>query len=172
MKVDKNALTLVELLVGVALLSMLFIAVAPMMNIGEISTSRDLEKIRLHADLRQLIHQITRDVRQTTAQEINNNSPTTSHIRFRIYTDYNATSQTPVWSSGYIEYNYTSGNQTLIRSDGNTNITMPYNYITNAPFVITSLSNSTLVVNMSAQRSFRNSNVTSNLTTEIKIRNQ
>ena len=168
----RSAFTLVEVIIVIAIVSILLAVLASMVNIGEISRSRDMEKINLFREARQIMYQIARDVRQTTSQEISDNGPTSSHVKFRIYSDYNATLETPIWSGGYIEYSYDPANQTLTRSDANTGLTKSFNNVVTVPFNTSLLSNNKLIATIETERPFRGSNITSNLTTEIKIRNE
>lgn len=182
--------TIVELMVVVFIISIIFTALFYTLNAGQISNRLGLERMYLDLEVRRTMDWITRDVRQTTAYNIKNNNPTANYIKFNqvIGANTSFTNSPLIFSSDYIEYNYSDTGmvRNLINSEGeivqswffNLTLTQPPFYTYNSTTgEIISLDGDELqkcgklVINLTAQRTIRNSTLNSNLTQEVAIRN-
>lgn len=184
---------MVEILVAAFLLSVILAALFLTLNTGHLSTSLGLAKIDLQANIRQAVDIISRDVRQTFSYEIANedNTPSQAHIKFRQIQGWNTVSDTPVFSSNFIDYNYDVVSNTIRRSvidpSGGVLETRQFNNIITAPFYAVDfasgeivplsgnvlLTSSRLVVVLTGREQARNGqSLDFTLTQEVKIRNE
>jgi hypothetical protein len=159
------------------------------LNAGELSSSISSTKIEVQAEARRLADWIVKDVRQTVVWSIANNTPSTSHIKFKPVIGWDTTSNTYLLSSDFIDYTYDSVaktiTRTLIDAGGNVLQTWSFANINAAPFftrdglgALIPLNNTIgttklMVIVISVQKPARNgTNITASLTTELKVRNE
>jgi prepilin-type N-terminal cleavage/methylation domain-containing protein len=182
----KSAFTLLEILIAAAILSVVLACLFTTLNIGQLSFSMNSAKVELQSYVRLVMDRLVKDVRDTNLLEINNNSPSVDHIKFRKVSGIDNGSGSYTLSANYIEYTYDGNSGVLTRNiiDGSNNIlqSLTYNDITQSPFYIASgnplvangiLTSKSLFIVISAQKQTRGSNVLNfSLTEEVKIRNE
>ena len=182
--------TIVELLVVTLIISFLFGVLFFVLNVGQVSQKVSLERVYLEAELRRFMDCISKDIRQTTAYNIKENSPNSGYIKFKKVTDVNTSgADSPLlFSDDYIEYIYSSDGGSMIRrmiySNG-TNQTLFFNTtLIQAPFYTYNstddivplnendlLNSKKILVNLTAQRNIKNQTINCSLIQEIAIRN-
>lgn len=173
----KSGFTLVEILVVAFILIIITTALMLVLSTGEFSNSVSSARVDLQAEVRRAMDWIIKDVRSTVPSEINNNSPSSSHIKFRQITGIDNTDGSFTFGLDYIEYNYDAVSGTLTR-----NGIILSGSITEAPFytavgvplvaggIITSKK---LVVKISGQKLVRgNLPLNFSLIEEVRIRNE
>lgn len=182
----KNGFTLVEVLVVVFLLTIILTALALTLTTGQFSNSVGSAKADLQAKVRRITDWIVRDARQTCLIQINNNSPSQDHIKFKKVTGVDEGTGDYTLAANYIEYDYDGSSDTLTRNEvndaGSVLNSWTFDHITQSPFYAAAgdpldagdiLSSKKLVV-VIAGESQVNSSLTLNfsLTEEVKIRNE
>jgi hypothetical protein len=165
-------------------------ALVMLLHVGEVSTGIGNDKSDLDADVRLLTGWIVRDIRQAKIQELNNNTPTTNHIKYNIWL-WNNTSLSQQKTSEYVEYDYDEDAQVLTRNYINTsatpNLQGQWNFsdITMSPFYtsytseasnsfsnVTLLGTRRLIVAIKKEKLTRGKNINLTLVEEIRIRNE
>ncbi|MBI5144596.1 MAG: prepilin-type N-terminal cleavage/methylation domain-containing protein [Candidatus Omnitrophica bacterium] len=186
----KCGFTLVEVLLVSLILTLILAALFITLTTGESVSAISSAKIDLQAQLRQVINWITQDIRRATVGEIANNSPSSNHVKFRQVQGVDTTTGYYILSDNYIEYNYDNNLQKITRSLVNpageilqswqfNNIAQPPFYTRDASGGIVSLNQSDLsnsrkiIVTITCLKTVKGSlNLTSNLSQEVKIRNE
>lgn len=188
-RVKKRGFTLVEILVAAFILIIVIGALHLTLTTGEFSNSLNSAKTDLQAEVRQVLDWIVKDVRQTCLIQINTNSPSENHIKFKQVTGIDNATGNYTLSPNYIEYSYNSVSQQLTRSevDGTGSIlrSWVFNNITQSPFYTAAgvplaagdiLTSKKLVIVIPARNPvlLRGSSLTLNfsLTGEARIRNE
>jgi len=168
---QNKGFTLVETLVTAFILLVTFGALLMVLVMGNFSNTVGAAILPLRQEVRNITGWIIKDVHQTSSYQINNNSPLTSHIKFKVCTGHDGSNI--LWSSDFIEYTYDAGTQTLTRQDFNTGSTTQFSNIISAPFNTSGLvSNNKLTVTVHIRKSVLGAmNSEFSLTTEVKIRN-
>jgi len=169
----RKALSIAEVLVGVFMIAGIFAVLLLVLNSGYISQALTTATVDLQEDARRAMDWMVKDLRQTTIAEIKANSPSSSHLKFRTYTGYSGGS--PVWSGSYIEYTYVPGASKLVRDNGTTSL--EFHNITSVPFGIDAAwisgNDNKISINLNTSKTARgNINVTYNLSTEVRVRNE
>jgi hypothetical protein len=162
-------------------------ALVMLLHVGEVSTGIGNDKADLDAEVRLLTGWIVKDIRQAKIQELNENNPTTDHIKYNLWVwDNNTLSQQ--MTDEYVEYDYDGDAQVLTRSYIIDNVTQgQWNFtdITMSPFYTSytseatnSFSNDTLlesrrlIVAIKKEKVSRGKNINLTLVEEIRIRNE
>jgi type II secretory pathway pseudopilin PulG len=166
-----SAMTLVEIMVTVFILSVVSAGLFMALRIGDFSNVLNSEKVDIQAEARRTMECIAKDVRQTTGYEIANNNPSESYLKFRLCRGHDGSNL--IWSANYVEYNYDSTNHILLRVDNNTGETWQFNNIAAAPFNVSEvLTNKKLYLTITIEKQEpRAPPITFTLTGEVKIRN-
>ncbi len=186
----KCGLTLIEVLLVSLILTLILAALFITLTAGESASSVSSAKIDLQAQLRQAINWIVQDVRGATVGEIANNSPSSDHIKFRQVQGVDTATGYYILSDNYIEYNYDNNLQKITRNLVNTSgevlQSWQFTNITQSPFYArdssggivalnqSDLSNSRkIIITIAGARTVKGSlSLTSNLSEEVKIRNE
>lgn len=173
-------------MLAAVVLSVLVIA----LNVGNSSQVVSTAKIELQANAREAKDLVAKDVRQSIAWEIANNSPTQDYMKFRQVTGWDIASNTLTLSSNSVEYVYSSTDQTLVRntlnSSGAVLSSRTFSGITASPFYTRNtsgaavflnqadlLSSMKLVISINAERQALPAQLlTTSLQEEVKIRNE
>jgi len=176
--------------VAVLLSAVVFSVLVVALSVGNSTQAISTAKIELLANAREAKEAVAKDVRQSIAWEIANNSPTQDYMKFRQVTGWNAATSTLTLSSNFVEYVYTAAAQTLVRNTLNPSGTVlssrTFNNITASPFYTVNTTNDIvllnqadllnsrrLVITITSQRLARaGQNLTLNLDEEVKIRNE
>lgn len=185
----KNGFTLVEALVVVFLLTIILTALVLTLTTGQSSNSIALAKADLQAKVRRITDWIVRDARQTCLIEINSNTPSQNHIKFKKVTGVNEGTGNYTLAANYIEYDYDAAQDTLTRNEVNdVGVVLnswEFDHITQSPFYAAQgnpldagdiLTSKKLVIIIAGQDQItvRGSPLTLSfsLTEEVKIRNE
>lgn len=108
------------------------------MNAVQISSALSSARSGLQSEVRRAIGWIIKDTRQSVSWDIANNNPASDYIKFRQVTGWDIANNTFLLSDYYIEYTYSSADNTIVRrtSDlsNNTIGTWTLNNIIAAPF--------------------------------------
>jgi prepilin-type N-terminal cleavage/methylation domain-containing protein len=191
---DKRGFTLLEVLVTLTIFGAIVAAIFASLNIGKLSFSIGSSKVEVQAKARLITDWIVNDSRQALLSDIVdivNNSPSSSHIRFRQVTGIDITTGQYILSPDFIDYTYDFTTQKIIRSvidpSGNTLITetREFNNIINPPFfsvdgagvtvplTAADLSNSQrLIIVIQTQKQLRGTiSIPHAIRAEVKIRN-
>ena len=180
--------SLIEMLLVVAILSVIIGVCLYAMNATHISFHSTLASKNLQSEVRRTIGWIVKDIRQAVSWDIANNNPAPDYIKFKQVTGWDTVNNTFLLSNYYIEYTYDAVDHTIIRraSDlsNNTLGVWTLNNVTASPFFtidtsgdIVSLNSSDLltskqiVITISGQSSLPNLQAGYNLTEEVQIRN-
>ncbi len=153
---------------------------------GEFCNTMISAKTDLQLRVRMVMDWIVKDVRQTNLIQINSNTPTQDHIKFKQVTGIDNTTGSYTLSSNYIEYNYDSAIHTLTRneidSDGTTVLrTWSFDNIMQSPFYsdvgfpLTNgaiLTSKRLIVIIEGQNQAKGAVLDFSLTEGVKIRNE
>jgi type II secretory pathway pseudopilin PulG len=183
-----SGFTIVEVLFSAVIAAALAGILAMSFLTGESAQRVGAVQIDLQSEVRRAVDWVVSDTRKTVAWDIGAvaNTPSDTHIKFRVVEGFNSTGETFLMSPDYIEYTYDAGAQVLTRRtlDGATNATTGiwyFNNITAAPFYnsdMTALSSPGIMANRNFIVDVRGSrpvqggpDATYNLTAEIKIRN-
>jgi prepilin-type N-terminal cleavage/methylation domain-containing protein len=185
-KNKKRGLTLIELLVVVFIMGMIMAGLFLSLTKGEFASSVSMSKADLQAKIRRIMDWIVKDARQTNLIQINANDhdPTGNHTKFKTVTGIDSGGNY-TFSTNYIEYNYTSASEELVRHEVNETGSIlqswVFNNITQSPFYTATgvplapggiLSSKKLIVVISGESQVRGSLVLNQtLTAEVKIRN-
>lgn len=105
---NRKGFTLIEILVVGSILGVVMTGLILTLNTGERSSAITQAKVDLQAKVRSIIDLITRDVRQTNLNEINNSvpGPGVHHIKFKQVTGIDEGTGNYSLSDYYIEYTY------------------------------------------------------------------
>jgi type II secretory pathway pseudopilin PulG len=169
--VSKKSFTIIEILITTFVLTVIMAGLFLVLDMAEFSQSATSAKLELRAELRRAMDWIIKDVRQTSAYQIANNAPTSSHIKFKVCLGHNGTSL--IWSDNYIEYTYDSTLKRITRTESASGRSWYFNYIITEPFDVSGVStNSKLIVTISGERQRQGlPDITSTLTAQVKLRN-
>ncbi|MCX7661093.1 MAG: prepilin-type N-terminal cleavage/methylation domain-containing protein [Candidatus Omnitrophica bacterium] len=175
--------TILELLTAVFIISIVSLALFQVFMVAQSAYAINLEKNYFQAYLRRVLELVVKDVRQTLAQNISANSPSSRYIKFSKILDYNPNlpANPFILDSNLTEYFYNSTTRTITRRLLDINGTeLPgkvwiFSNITEDPFYIQDLNNDTLVVRIAGERIKRigGREISLNLILEekVKIRN-
>ncbi len=175
-----------EVIVTVFLLTLIMTSLFFALTRSEFSNSIVSAKADLQVKVRTVIDWIVKDTRQSNLIQINTNSPTQDHIKFKQVTGINNVTGEYTFSSTYIEYDYDSGTDVLTRNeidaDGTTVLrSWDFDNIMESPFysdVATPLaanailSSKKLVIVIAGQCQVRGTTLDLSVTEEVKIRNE
>ncbi len=187
-----NGITIVEVLFVAVIASLLIAGLFYALNIGEFSGTFSSAKVQIQAEVRRTLDWIAKDVRQTVSWDIAdiNNSPSSTHIKFRQVLGWDTVSETYLLSNNYVEYSFDPTLNTITRrlSDTSNTTLQTWNLsnIIQPPFYTLDSSNNVvplnssdlltsrrLIIKIAGQKQVRGSlNTTATLTTEVKIRNE
>lgn len=184
----KRGFTLIEVLVVGFILSVIITGLLMTLIIGDRSISISSAKADLQAKVRSILEMITRDVRQTNLNEINNNAPGVNHIKFKQVIGIDSGTGDYSLSNDYIEYTYDINTRQLTRSivDGAGAIlrSTVFGDITNTtrfrskenedlgPNTIIAADSRKLIITIAAQGQANRLTLNFYLTEEVKIRNE
>ena len=180
--------SLVEVLLVVAILSVIIGICLYAMNATQISFNSTLASKNLQSEVRRTIGWIVKDARQAVSWDIANNNPTPDYIKFRQVTGWDTVNHTFLLGNQYIEYTYNAIDHQIIRRTSdlsdNTIGVWTLDNVTASPFStidslggIVSLNNGDLltskqlVITISGQSSLPSFQDGYSLTEEVQIRN-
>lgn len=181
--------SLVEVLLVVAILSIIIGISLYAMNAAQVSFNLTLAQRNLQSEVRRTIGWIVKDARQAVSWDIANNNPTPDYIKFRQVTGWDTVNNTFSLSSHYTEYTYNAVNHQISRrtsdlSDSTIGVWILNNVFTSPFFTIDSsggivplnnddlLTSKQLVITISGQSSVPNlEDTTYSLTERVQIRN-
>ena len=186
LRLNKSGFTLVEVLVIAFILCIIFAALFTTLTIGESSNAITSAKVDLQAKVRTIMDTIVKDVRQTNINEININSPSANHIKFKKVVGINNTTGSYELADSYIEYSYDSASSSLSRNElnsgGSVLKTVTFDNISQSPFYSTSgiplapggiVSSKKLYIIIAATSQVRgNLTLSFSLREQVKIRNE
>ncbi len=188
LRAKKKGFSLLELLIVGFILSIVTGALFFSLTAGGSASSLGLAKADLQAKVRLAMDWIVKDVRQASLIQINTNSPSGDHIKFKKVTGIDGAGNY-AFSTDYTEYSYDSVSGNLTRSEvdngGSVLRSLTFNNIIQSPFYTTAgvaltqspnpgniLEAKKLIIVISAQSQVRNSRTLNfSLTEEAKIRN-
>lgn len=187
LSLNKNkAFTLIELLIVALILGVILSGLFATLNIGNFSFSTSSAKLELQSYVRLTMERLIRDIRDTNLLEINNNNPSTNHIKFRKVSGIDNSTGMLTFSPDYIEYNYNNVSNELSRyivhEDGTILRNSTYSNIMQAPFYSAPgdplaageiLSSKSLVIVIASQKQVKDSLFLNfSLAEEVAIRNE
>ncbi len=186
---NKRAFTIIEILIsaliGAFMVTVLFYILNGGQNINDLSSA----KVAAQSQARRASDWISSDLRQAVVWDLANNSPSATHIKFRLVLGWDIAGNTYQLDANYIEYNYDAAADTLTRNlvNGagavlkfwvfNDIITQPF-FTRDGSGTLIALDNSVgtskkIVTLISVNKvSSKGVNSTASLTAEIKIRNE
>ncbi|MFH1504290.1 MAG: prepilin-type N-terminal cleavage/methylation domain-containing protein [Candidatus Omnitrophota bacterium] len=186
----KAAVTLVEMMVGVFILSVLIAGALASMKVGEFFLPLSSTKVDLQAKARGIIDWIKKDIRQAANWSIANNSPSSSYIKFQQVTGLDTGTGLYLLTADFTEYIYDSVTGKITRNTvdagGNAvknweagNITQPPFYTRDSSGNEVDLNKDDLnncqkiIIRINAQKQVRGAlSIPYALMTEVKIRNE
>ena len=183
----KTGFSLIEILVVCLILGVILGALFISLTSGDLPNSVNSAMTDLQGKVRLIMDWMIKDVRQTNLIEINSNSPSTDHIKFKKVTGIDNGTGNYTLSADYIDYSYDSVSGELTRSeiDGTTGDilrSLVFDNITQSPFYTDTgvplvaggiLTSKKLIVVIAGQSQARHSvTLTHTLTQEVKIRNE
>lgn len=164
------AFTLAEVLVVSFILIIIIAAISSLVNISQLSQPISVKKIAVAHQARNVMNWISKDARQTSGYQINNNAPTSDYIKFQLCTGHNGTDLQ--WNSDFIEYSYDSSSDIIVRNDTGTGQSWQFYDIIASPFDVSRVDEDILGVTIAVEKAVRGTiTVGYNLTMEIKLRN-
>ncbi len=180
--------SLIEILLVVAILSVIIGICLYTMNATQVSYNLTLAGSSLQSEVRRTIGWIVKDARQAVSWDIANNNPTPDYIKFRQVTGWDTVNSTFLLSDYNIEYTYNVADHTILRrtSDlsNNTIGVWTLNNVTTSPFFTLDsfgsivplnngdlLTSKQLVITISGQSSLPSLQDDYSLTGEVQIRN-
>lgn len=165
-----GGITLVEVLVTAFILGIIISGIAVVLNVGNLSNNISTSKVALQRQARTVLDWIIKDVRQTSAYQINNNAPSSNHIKFQVCAGHDGVNL--LWNSDFIEYTYDTANQTLTRNDSGSGGEWVFSDITASPFDLSNITNNFLRITVQMEKSALGLiRPRVNLSAEVKIRN-
>lgn len=181
-----NAASLVEVLVVAFIFLIIISALYLLVVTSEFSIAVTGAKHQLQEEVRRIAGWVAKDARAASLIEINSNSPSAEHIKFRKVIGIDNASGDYLFSSDYTEYEYDSPAQALTRrqvdASGSVLSSSVFNDITQSPFYSAGgiplvagdiLATKKLIAVIAARRLVRGSLETDfEITEEIKIRNE
>lgn len=155
------------------------------LNVNDLSSA----KVAAQSQARRVSDWLSRDLRQAVVWDLANNSPSTTHIKFRPVSGWDIAGNTYQLDADYIEYNYDANAKTITRKSlngaGAVLNSWVFNDIITPPFFTrdssgdlidldSSIGTSKKIVTLISVNkvSERGVSLTVSLTTEIKIRNE
>lgn len=167
---NKKGFTLIELMVSVALFSMMMLLVGMVMQRGEAQTHMNENQIVIQDNLRQALYGMGQEIRESSPSQvgITNNG---GLLTFRIPASVN-NSGSITWSNP-ITYQVGGTGRQLVRSDtGSGRNTILANDIQSVTFSATGVPAATITYSVTAQRTLTNGRVLSVTSTgEARLRN-
>lgn len=182
---NNRGFTIVEVLSVAFILTVLFAGIFVTLTTGELSNQISAAKADLQANVRTAMNSLTKDLRQTSAIQINSNDPSAVHIKFKKVSGIDNFTGDHSFSDNTIEYSYNAATLSLTRNEFSSSGALlkqqVFNNITEAPFYSSQgvplapgavLTTRKLVIVISARETVRGSlNINFTITEEIKIRN-
>jgi len=184
---NKRAFTVIEILIsaliGAFMVSVLFYILNSGQNVNDLSSA----KVAAQAQARRVSDWISRDLRQAVVWDLANNSPSSTHIKFRPVLGWDIVGNTYQLDANYIEYNYDAGtlSRNLVNGVGAVLNSWVFKDIAVQPFwtrdgsgnliaLDNSVGTSKKVVTLILVNKVSNKGVnrTASLTAETKIRNE
>ena len=174
--------TLIEILVVTFIFAIIMGALIATLNTGQFSSAVGSARADLQAKIRTVIGLIIRDVRQTTLVEINSNTPSQNHIKFRKVTGIDGSGNYTL-DTYYIEYTYNSALKELTRigyDAAGGEVETTWGNITESPFYVAAgdplaanniLTNKKLLIVINGESNAWGS-LAFSLSEEVKIRNE
>lgn len=166
----KRGFTLIEVLVSIAILSIVITGIFAVLNLGDMTWHSDMGLVDLQQQARQAMERMVKEIRQSRASDIAITEPgpnAGSRIQFRIPLDITTS---PVNYSDFIIYYRNINNQLIREYQGTTKVLA--NYINSLNF---SLSGNIVEIQLSAQKTVRNRTLSfplsGALTEQVKLRN-
>ena len=181
--------TIVEFVVASAILVILMSGLLMILQQGELTTGIGTAKVDLEAEVKMLVDWITKDLRQTNSVNLtnNDNDPDYTHLKFNLWVWDNATKNI-IYSDSYVEYNYNSSNQTLVRGyyDASTsttfnnaffNITLPPFYTSYTDEIVndfntTDLRMEGLIIVVKKEKTVRDRPLNFTMVEKVRVRNE
>lgn len=177
--------TLLEVLLAVAILSVVIGICLYVMNTAQVSYHSTLAQKDLQSEVRRTIGWIVKDARQAVSWDIANNSPTADYIKFRQVIGWDTVNNTFSLSSNYIEYTYDDVEHTITRREiGATTVEWILNNVFASPFFTINssgdivplnsgdlLTSQQIVITISGHSSLPSLQEGYSLTEEVQIRN-
>ena len=121
------------------------------LNTGRFSSSASSTKLEVQEEARRLMDWIIKDVRQTSTSQIVNNSPSDTHIKFKVCLGHDGSNI--IWSNDFIEYTYVSALNRLTRTDYSSGMVWTFDNIVAVPFDTSELiTNNKLIVTITVQK--------------------
>lgn len=167
---NKKGFTLIELMVSVALFSMMMLLVGMVMQRGEAQTNMNENQIVIQDNLRQALYGMGQEIRESSPSQVsitNNGGLLTLRIPASVNNSGSIT-----WSNP-ITYQVGGTGRQLVRSDtGSGRNTILANNIQSVTFNATGVPAATITYSVIAQRTLRNGRVLSVTSTgEARLRN-
>ncbi len=181
--------TIIELMVASAIMVILMSGLLMILQQSELVTGIGTAKADLESEVKMLTEWITKDLRQANSVNLTStdNDPDYTHLKFNLWVWDNATKSFN-YSDSYVEYNYNSSNQTLVREyyDASTsttfnnaffNITLPpfytsYTDETVNNFNTTDLRMEGLIAVIKKEKTVRDRALNFTMIEKVRIRNE
>ena len=112
----KRGFVIIEVLFAALIGTLLVVVLFYTLNSGEIINDLSSAKVLSQSKARRLSDWITCDLHQAVVWDLANNSPSSTHLKFRPVLGWNITGDTYQLDTNYIEYVYDAGVDTLTRN--------------------------------------------------------